>query len=171
MSSDKKTLKEKWLFMQFKERIPGLIVDEIGPEDFEWMVYSPYEDAQNRMNQGTLETMIIEFVEMMWSVETDYDGVGMILDTQYPTKLERERGSFEHPVNREVIRHLKRFGVVLDHRKKYIQELTLFVYHQPDVSILKQKLDEISPEFIITPDGCSLCIQWQNKQVIINVES
>ncbi len=57
------------------------------------------------------------------------------------------KGFFEHPVNREVIRHLKRFGVVLDQRKKYIQELTLFVYHQPDVSILKQPLDKLPEDF------------------------
>lgn len=63
----------------------------------------------------------------------------------------------------------KRFSVLLDEQREYIQALILFICDQPDVSMLKQRLSEISPEFTITQNESNLYIQWQNKQVTINV--
>lgn len=58
----------------------------------------------------------------------------------------------------------------LNKMDKYIRMLTLYVRKQPDLSVLEQKLNDLSEEFTITHKEDSICIEWRGKNVVVNVE-
>lgn len=59
----------------------------------------------------------------------------------------------------------------LNKTDKHIRMLTLCVRKEPDLSVLEQKLNDLSEEFTITHKEDSICIEWRGKKVVVNVES
>ncbi|WP_411347697.1 hypothetical protein [Paenibacillus sp. WLX2291] len=131
MSNIKEEVRKKWLFMNKEEMIPGLIVDNMTYEQMiGWMDTTPYEDARKRMNSEEVESFIIEFVEMMWSIIPDYYDLKAILDTEFYIKNEDCGMLVECTVNTNTVKLLKKISMLLSQSNRHIQVLTLYVSQQ-----------------------------------------
>ncbi len=171
MSKNKEEIRSKWLFINKEEVIPGLILDNLTYEQMiGWMDITSYEDARYRINREEVEHLIIEFVEMMWSVEPDYYELKTILEAEFQKKIEPQEIIVECNVNNNTIKLLKKISMRLNKTDKHIRVLTLYVRKQPNLSILEQKLNDLSEEFTITDEEDSICIEWIGKKVVVNVE-
>lgn len=155
--------------MKVREHPIGFIIDNIKSEEMDWMIYSPYEDALYRMNQETVEAMVLEFIEMIWSVETDYRSLEILLKTKFIKTNSKQGIIIESSIDKNVILYLKRLTALLESENEYIQELNLFVSKQPDLKLLKQKLDDISKEFDVKQEENFICIEWIRRKVIVQV--
>lgn len=145
-----------------------MIIDDVKTEDvLKWMDDERYEKARDEMNKGTIEDLIVEFVEMMWSIELDYLELKEILRLDYHTTMDKENIIVEGEIDQDNIHKLRKIKLILDKKTKYIQNLVLFVSEQPSLKTLMGKLQSLSKELNLIEKDDRICIKFDNGKSII----
>ncbi|TKJ83112.1 hypothetical protein PaeCFBP13512_23100, partial [Paenibacillus sp. CFBP13512] len=140
MQQDKNNYKNKWGFLDKKPYQPGNIIETVEDIDV-WMVNNPYIIAENRINAGSIEDTILEFIELFWSIEPDYRLLSVVLQMNLAKKNYKEyifvKANYK---NKITVPKIKEIHMTLDSETEYIQTFELILYEMPDVTILNEKV-------------------------------
>lgn len=168
MQKDKSNYQNKWGFLNKKPFQPGNIIETVEDMDV-WMGDNPYIVAENRINEGSIEDTILEFVELFWSVEPDYRLLSVVLQMNLAKKFYKEyifvKASYKNKIE---VPKIKEIHMTLDPDTEYIQTFELIIYEMPDVTILNEKVKQLSQELEFKKNDNKLKLKVSGKILIIS---
>lgn len=168
MEINKIKYQKKWEFLDKRPYKPGLIIETVEDIDV-WMGDNPYILAENRINEGSIEDTILEFVELFWSVEPDYRLLSVVLQMNLAKKFYKEytfvKASYK---NKLAVPKIKEIHMTLDPETEYIQTFELILYEMPDVNILNEKIRQISSNLVFEHENNKLKLKLSGKSIIIS---
>lgn len=168
MQQNKNNNQKKWEFLDKKPFQPGNIIETV--EDIHvWMGDNPYIIAENRINEGSIEDTIREFVELFWSVEPDYRLLSVVLQMNLEKKFYEEyifvKSSYKNKIE---VPKIKEIHMTLDPDTEYIQTFELILYEMPDVTILNEKVKQLSQELEFKKENNTLKLMVFGKILVIS---
>lgn len=168
MQKDKSNYQNKWGFLNKKPFQPGNIIETVEDMDV-WMGDNPYIVAENRINEGSIEDTILEFVELFWSVEPDYRLLSVVLQMNLAKNFYKEyifvKASYKNKIE---VPKIKEIHMTLDPDTEYIQTFELIIYEMPDVTILNEKVKQLSQELEFKKNDNKLKLKVSGKILIIS---
>ncbi|MFD1992832.1 hypothetical protein ACFSGI_22895 [Paenibacillus nicotianae] len=168
MERDKMNYQKKWKFLDKEPFQPGNIIETVEDIDV-WMGDNPYILAENRINEGSIEDTILEFVELFWSVEPDYRLLSVVLQMNLAKKFYKEytfvKASYKNKIE---VPKIKEIHMTLDPDTEYIQTFELILYEMPDVTILNEKVKRISKELEFKKENNKLKLMVSGKILVIS---
>ncbi|MGV7114673.1 hypothetical protein [Paenibacillus kyungheensis] len=168
MQQNKSNYKNKWGFLDKKPYQPGNIIETVEDIDV-WMVDNPYIIAENRINAGSIEDTILEFIELFWSIEPDYRLLSVVLQVNLAKKIYKEyifvKANYK---NKITVPKIKEIHMTLDPEKEYIQTFELILYEMPDVTILNEKVKQLSQELEFKKENNKLKLMISGKVLIVS---
>lgn len=168
MQKDKSNYQNKWGFLNKKPFQPGNIIETVEDMDV-WMGDNPYIVAENRINEGSIEDTILEFVELFWSVEPDYRLLSVVLQMNLAKKFYKEyifvKASYKNKIE---VPKIKEIHMTLDPDTEYIQTFELIIYEMPDINILNEKIRQISSNLVFEHENNKLKLMLSGKSFIIS---
>lgn len=168
MEIHKRNYQKKWEFLDKEPFQPGNIIETVEDIDV-WMGDNPYILAENRINEGSIEDTILEFVELFWSVEPDYRLLSVVLQMNLAKKFYKEytfvKASYK---NKLAVPKIKEIHMTLDPETEYIQTFELILYEIPDVTILNEKVKRISKELEFKKENNKLKLMVSGKILVIS---
>lgn len=168
MQKDKSNYQNKWGFLNKKPFQPGNIIETVEDMDV-WMGDNPYIIAENRINEGSIEDTILEFVELFWSLEPDYRLLSVVLQMNLAKKFYKEytfvKASYK---NKLAVPKIKEIHMTLDPETEYIQTFELILYEMPDINILNEKIRQISSNLVFEHENNKLKLMLSGKSFIIS---
>lgn len=170
MEINKNNYQKKWEFLDIRPHKIGMIID--GENDIElWMNYSPEEIVQNRINQDLIEDSIFEFVEMFWSIEPDYRLLEIVFKKNFTCLVNGKYVMMNTNItdkNKLVVPKIKEIYMTLDPETEYIQTFELILYEMPDVTILNEKVKQLSQELEFKKENNKLKLMISGKVLIVS---
>ncbi|WCT56120.1 hypothetical protein PQ456_00930 [Paenibacillus kyungheensis] len=168
MQQNKSNYQNKWGFLNKKPYQPGNIIETVEDIDV-WMVDNPYIIAENRINTGSIEDTILEFIELFWSIEPDYRLLSVVLQVNLAKNFYKEyifvKASYKNKIG---VPKLKEIHMMLDPDTEYIQTFELILYEMPDVTILNEKVKQLSQELVFEHEHNKLKLMVSGKTLIIS---
>ncbi len=168
MRINQNNYQKKWEFLDKRPSQPGNIIETVEDMDV-WMGDNPYIIAENRINEGSIEDTILEFVELFWSVEPDYRLLSVVLQMNLAKKVYKEnifvKASYKNKIE---VPKIKEIQMTLDPDTEYIQTFELILYEMPDITILNEKVKRLSQELEFKKDNNTLKLMVSGKVLIIS---
>lgn len=168
MEKNKNMYQKKWGFLDKKPFQPGNIIETVEDMDV-WMGDNPYIIAENRINEGSIEDTILEFVELFWSVEPDYRLLSVVLQMNLAKKVYKEnifvKASYKNKIE---VPKIKEIQMTLDPETEYIQTFELILYEMPDINILNEKVRQISSNLVFEHKNNKLKLMLSGKSFIVS---